>query len=160
MKKNIISIFLFILCLFMGCRKVFDANFPSSSMTPTIPSGSTIRIDSQAYELAKPQRFDLAAFRAPEPLKGIFVFTVIGLPGEEVEVKAEGIFINGEKIHHPSGISFEGSTKLISRKEIPAKKYFLIGDNFALANDSRYLGFIPEEVILGKVTHIQGWEIK
>ena len=55
----------------------------------------------------------------------------------------------------------EGSVITIDDKHvreyvIQKKKYFLIGDNFNNSRDSRYFGFINEDMILGKVMFIYG----
>jgi signal peptidase I len=38
---------------------------------------------------------------------------------------------------------------------VPAKHYFMLGDNRDASNDSRYWGFVPQDHIVGKVINLQ-----
>ena len=74
--------------------------------------------------------------------------SIIGLPGEQVEYIDNKLYINGkvvkEKFKHKDTDDF------IPDHKIPADMYFVVGDNRGNSTDSRVLGYIPKQDILGK----------
>lgn len=81
---------------------------------------------------------------------------VIGLPGERVEIKDGKVYINGEELiegYLGEEVLTYGGTFLKENEEvtIPEHHYFVMGDNRRVSNDSRYIGFIDQEWISGKI---------
>lgn len=78
---------------------------------------------------------------------------VIGLPGETLEIKDGDIIINGE-IYDESYL--EGITTAdfdfdrTGVATVPEGTYFVLGDNRTNSIDSRTIGFINEEDIIGE----------
>jgi signal peptidase I len=137
---------------------------PTGAMQPTIPIGSKAIVDENAYTNNRAiERFDLVMHKAPidestnklgidENTK--FIFRIIGLSGEKVEIKKGQVFINDKLLNEP----FE---KFVSEDNfgpilIPENEYFLLGDNRPESADSRYWkpSTIKKEHILGKVVKI------
>lgn len=136
---------------------------PSRSMEPTIPPESIITVDLNAYSSTSPARFDIVVFHPPAPKNAIFVFRVIGLPGEAVHISPEGIFINGKKVTIPDGLRYIPAPSGINHANLSTKDFFLLGDNSVNANDCRYFGPINRSNILGKVISIEKpskWKIQ
>ena len=94
---------------------------PSSSMEPTLHgdprffSGDRVAVNKLAFgarlpftrtRLAKwgePKRWDVVVFDtvSSRSEQDVLIKRVVGLPGERVEIKLEGIFINGELVEPP-----------------------------------------------------------
>ncbi len=108
-----------------------------------------------------------------------FVKRVIGLPGDRVRIFHRQVYVNGQPLSEPyvyhawpdmlrSGDDFpspdseylQGATALWSAempshvKEgelvVPAGKYFVMGDNREQSWDSRFWGFVPQELVSGR----------
>ena len=60
----------------------------------------------------------------------------------------------GERVLREEGTVITLSAKPISEYVIQNDHYFVIGDNLDVSMDSRYLGFITEEMIIGKTLFI------
>lgn len=90
---------------------------------------------------------------------------IVGLPGETVNVKSDGILINGEpprvppKLSHTHYRSISPPTPPKSKTgqplptyplKIPQDSYFVLGDNSANAYDTRFWGALPGPLIIGK----------
>lgn len=124
-------------------------------MEPTIPAGSTVTIDYAAYQAVQPERFDIVAFHPDEWPTSIFIFRVIGLPGETVTLTDAAVLIDGEKVSPPHALRYALAVSGINQTNLTATQFFLLGDNTSQARDSRYLGRIKRGQILGKVIRIE-----
>lgn len=81
---------------------------PTGSMKPTILEGDRIFINKIAYDLKfpfttwrlaewdDPQWGDIVVLRSPEDGKRL-VKRVVGLPGDEIEIRGSRLFVNGEQ---------------------------------------------------------------
>ena len=101
------------------------------------------------------QRGEVIVFYKPG-MDGSLIKRVIGLPGEELEIKNGNFYINGRKLvenYLPPGTYTKGGTFLPENKLIiiPSDSYFISGDNRSVSNDSRYLGFIKKDWMQGDV---------
>ena len=103
-----------------------------------------------------------------------YVKRVIGIPGDEVEVKGYEIWINGSKLNHEliSTINGEsliketidnkthvirslGLTEYAQHKwVVPEGSYLAIGDNRDNSLDSRAWGYFSEDTLIGKAEYI------
>ena len=98
-------LFVFLIVIFRG--GVADWHpVPTGSMKPTILEGDVIIVDKLAYDVQIPFT-DISLFSLSQPKRGdIVVFTskaankrlikrLIGLPGDEIQVKHNQLFVNG-----------------------------------------------------------------
>ncbi|MCP5489327.1 MAG: signal peptidase I [Verrucomicrobia bacterium] len=136
-----------------GCAKR-TLYMPSSSMEPTIPEGSELTVDFNAYASHSPERFDIIVFRPPDPPGALFAFRVIGLPGETVQLTPEAMLIDGEEVSPPDDLQYSPVSGGINQTNLNSA-YFLLGDNTIAARDSRYFGPIERSNIVGKVIKIE-----
>ncbi|MFZ1720586.1 MAG: signal peptidase I [Candidatus Moraniibacteriota bacterium] len=102
-------------------------------------------------------RFDAVVFRYPRNPSQYFIKRVIGLPGETVQIKDSRVTIYNKE--HPNGFALDDHSYLLPRVittdmaavELKPKEYFVLGDNRQNSYDSRVIGPIPENKIIGKV---------
>lgn len=126
------------------------------SMDPALTNQDVVLINKCAYIFQDPKRYDIIAFKLKEDTEGYFsIKRIVGLPGEEVQIKNGKIFINGnvlndlpfEDLIMTEGLALDGVT-------LGADEYFVIGDNCNNSEDSRFvnIGNISEKEISGKVS--------
>jgi len=143
---------------------------PSGSMIPTLKIGDHILVNKFIYgtklpftdriiiPLKRPNRGDIIVFKFPDDEKKDFIKRVIGLPGDIVEIKGKGVYINGSPIDdsyavhsdpmvYPSGIQPRDNFGPLT---VPQDSYFVMGDNRDFSLDSRYWGFVKLNKIKGK----------
>ena len=153
---KLISIILF-LTLFQGCKPKFKLD--TVSMEPTIPLGSSLTIDFEAYKDNPPKRFDIVMFQISTP-KVERVFRIIGLPNETIEVCDGFVKVDGETLKTPKSTKyFKVDKDTITPKTfnvvvLQGNEYYVLADNRA-ATDSRYIGPIKTNQIIGKVIKIE-----
>ena len=127
------------------------------SMMPNFKSGELVIVEKISYMNNKPiQRGDIVAARFPvDPTKTRLIKRVIGLPGENVEVKDSYIYINGELLIEGYGPTY-GTPPYSEIQKVTLKEneYFLCGDNRPNSSDSRLWGPVYKEDIFGKVAFV------
>ena len=104
---------------------------------------------SSHFAVHPPKRGEVIVFRFPLDPSKDFVKRVIGLPGEEVELRSGTVYIDGVPLEEPYLTEKDISTEepmLMGQKE-----YYVLGDNRRSSRDSRFWGGVPEENVLGKV---------
>ena len=84
---------------------------PTGSMNPTIVEGDLVYVNKLAYDfrfpltlhsfkrISNPDRGDISVLFSPEDNMRL-VKRVIGLPGDEIEMKNNILFINGERLNY------------------------------------------------------------
>ena len=100
-----------------------------------------------------PERFDVVACRYPGRGGTVFVKRVVGLPGDTVELRHGTLYVNGEKYDEPY-VKDEYRTGRINDfgpVTVPEGRYFVLGDHRNSSNDSRFVGAISRDMILGHV---------
>ena len=128
-------------------------------MEPTIAKGDNVVVDFGAYSKEKPKRWDIAAYSGSNDR--LFIHRIVGLPGENLVINPDGIYINGTKLPLPdylSHVSYVPAEKLLdegakppyTEYKIPNDSYFLLGDNGKRSYDSRMAGPVPGSRIKGK----------
>ncbi|MCF0135868.1 MAG: signal peptidase I [Lachnospiraceae bacterium] len=155
----IVIVIIWVLLMLAGFYEVKDTN-----MEPTLTVGEHVLIFKQSYRFTDPARGEMVAVRkslpdeeaGEEELIELFISRIIGLPGDVIEINANGsIYVND--------ILFEtsyckGSTGFVYGEltypyTVPEGCYFVLCDNPASTLDSRYnaLRAVPKEQIEGKV---------
>lgn len=134
------------------------------SMMPTLENGDRMIVN----KIGEPNRNDIVVFHAPE--KKDYIKRVIGLPGDHVAYKNDQLYINGEPQEEPyldsnksqvnGGTLTEDFTleERTGKKVIPEGYLFVMGDNRRNSTDSRIIGLVPLEEVIGK-TNIIFWPL-
>ncbi|KRF09587.1 S26 family signal peptidase [Paenibacillus sp. Soil766] len=81
--------------------------------------------------------------------KHVWIKRVIGKPGDQLELKDNQMYRNGELLNE-SYINEEMRANGNKKWTVPADHIFVMGDNRNNSMDSRVIGFIPVDHVLGK----------
>lgn len=127
---------------------------PTIAMTPTVHKNDRVVINRLAYLFGgKPRAGEVVMFRDKE----LLLFRIVAGPGDTIEMRDNLVFVNGRQLDEPYAILSPAvpAIRSFDRVTVPAGHYFLMGDNRDNANDSRFRGFIAEEQIVGRMSHVQ-----
>ncbi len=111
---------------------VYNVYIPSESMVPTLNVGDKLVV-TKVYDTTKIQRGDIIVFYSEE-LGEILIKRAIGLPGDHIVIHNGIVNINGEDIKDEY---VKNNEKFDGKFDIPANKFFFLGDNRARSNDAR-----------------------
>ena len=128
----------------------------------------------------EPIRGEIVVFKTPEDNRTDYIKRVVGLPGDSLEMKDNVLIINDKEINVtkkniekyksfnvsknietlPNKLTyevyefekaFEGlNTNNFSKIKIPLDYFFVLGDNRDNSQDSRFIGLIPRENLVGR----------
>jgi signal peptidase I len=118
-----------------------------SSMEPTLHDGQYLVISKLTYWVHPPERGDVIVFRPPNNPADDYIKRVVGLPGEQVEIRDGAILVEGALLEEPyiaNPGSYSGTWKLED------KEHFVLGDNRNNSSDSHSWGVLPQENIVGR----------
>ncbi len=159
-RENIESM-LWAVALALVIRTFIIAPFkiPSGSMHPTLLEGDRILVTKFLYHFYQPQRGDIVVFRYPEDPKRPFIKRLVGLGGDHVEITDGHLLINGQP---PTAPIFQQMTyynqgpygQAHQAIDVPPDTYFVLGDNSASSHDSRFWGFVPKRLLIGRAVCI------
>jgi signal peptidase I len=126
------------------------------SMTPSVYDGERFIVNKIGYGFSEPDRFDLVVFHANE--EEDYIKRVIGLPGDVVFYQDDILYINDNPVEEPflkqrvAELEWGLYTNdFVVPEAVPPGHVFVLGDNRPNSLDSRRLGFISIEQIVGKV---------
>lgn len=157
----------FILAMFIRTFIVQAFKIPTGSMRPTLLEGDIILVNKFIYgakipfmnlrlpRVTQPKRGDVIVFIYPDDPKKDFIKRLVAMGGERVEIKNGTVYIDGRPLleapfnqryyYNRGDFAEEGEGILV-----PQNHYFVLGDNSASSQDSRYWGFVPYKNLLGK----------
>jgi signal peptidase I len=117
------------------------------SMRPTLAPGQRIAV---APLLRPPRRGDLVVVRRPGNLE--VVKRVVGLPGEQVRLRAGRLEVDGRPVPEPylPGGSWPGGPGELDLRLGPAQ-YLVLGDHRAASTDGRDFGPVGADALVGRV---------
>ena len=126
------------------------------SMEPTLNDGDQIFIEKVSKHFSI-NRGDIVTIDHTDPSNPeiLLIKRIIGLPGELVEIKEGAVYINGEKLQEdylPQNLETLVDPSLDFEKlKLTEDQYFVLGDNRPVSKDSRRIGPVREEQIIGKL---------
>jgi len=162
------GLFLIAICLFVVWYSQQPMTFRMGSgiMAPTIATGEVVTAKMFGFfQPPSAQRWEVVVFPpdSTNALKEqdfeIWCMRVVGLPGETIHVREDGIYIDGKRQDQPHYLSHiryaptiaQLPSKITYPCKIPLGSYFLLGDNTSESLDSRYWGCLSGSRIFGIV---------
>ncbi|HVR47072.1 MAG TPA: signal peptidase I [Candidatus Binatia bacterium] len=118
------------------------------SMEPYIRSGEYVLINTFAYRLAQPRRGEIVAFRHDSDSRGVFIKRVVGLPGDRIRIVRGQVYLNGAKLDEPYVQHADDHT--FAETTVPAATVYVLGDNRAESEDSRFFGPVTDDRLIGR----------
>lgn len=137
------------------------------SMDDTLADGEVMFVSKLRYTsfdfiggrisaFGDPKRFDVVICRYPNRGYTNFVKRIIGIPGDTVRIEDGYVYVNDEKYDEPY-INDDYRTGLganFPEFKVPEGQYFVMGDHRNNSNDSRYVGPIDRNMIVGHVVQV------
>jgi len=138
------------------------------SMEPTFQAGDRLVVENVTKHLHI-WRGEVLVIRNPHERVTVEVKRVVGLPGEVVELSAEGITINPDceqkpgapllyhvnsapcSAHFPAGTVLGGTGNDDFQILLGPEDYFVLGDNRSRSTDSRDFGAVQKGDVIGRV---------
>ena len=79
-----------------------------------------------------------------------YIKRVVGMPGDRIEIREGHVIRNGHATKEPFASSCGEAVCDLDAIVVAAASYFVMGDNRANSNDSRFWGPVPRAWIIGK----------
>lgn len=119
-----------------------------SSMEPTFYTGQRLLVNKIGYTIGEVERFDTVVCHYPGS-DNYYVKRVIGLPGDTVYIEAGQVYVNGQALEetYVDHADETGMMEIVVEED----KYLVFGDNRVDSLDSRSIGAIEEDAIVGRV---------
>jgi len=133
----------------------------SESMDPTLHgckgcTNDRLLVNKFVYRFTEPERGDIVLFEPQQQgEKDPLIKRVIGLPGEELELRNGRVYVNGAPLeepylkHDPCKPGYP-KTCSFGPVTVPKDHYFMMGDNRTGSLDSRFFGPVPKDDIIGE----------
>ena len=156
---------------------VFQAfKIPSGSMEKNLLIGDHLIINKMVFSPSASaidrallprrdiKRGDIIVFKYPVDPARDFIKRVIGLPGEQIELRRKKVYVNGKPLDEPyvqyitpmpaEGEQLDDKRVAYGPVTVPSGQYFMMGDNRDNSEDSRFWGFAPANYMKGQALFI------
>src|SRR5271168_3618605 len=121
-----------------------------TSMAPLLSDQERIFINKFVYRFEPIQRRDVVVFWYPLDHSKSFIKRVIGLPGENVQIRQGIVYVNGRAIEEPYVPPQYEDMSDFGPVSVPKDSYFVMGDHRISSNDSRVFGAVENKFIYGR----------
>ncbi|MDH5751588.1 MAG: signal peptidase I [Deltaproteobacteria bacterium] len=164
-------LFAVLIALFVRGYIIAPFKIPSGSMIPTIHVGDYIFASKFDYGIQIPftstrlfaspiQRGDIIIFPNPEDRSIDYIKRVVGLGNEELLIRNNQVFINGQPLDEPYAYFDPDTVRAMDSQgfkpppfgpvKVPPGSLFVMGDNRFNSADSRVWGFLEASTVKGK----------
>lgn len=122
------------------------------SMLPALADGDRLLL-TKTY--TKPSRGDIVAFYEDATMneKNRMLKRIVAIPGDTVEIR-DGVTTINRTVETGDYIPDPMITAVVGPLVVPDGTVFVMGDNRAISLDSRFLGPVPLERVVGKVAFV------
>ncbi len=139
---------------FLASRFVITAVvIQGRSMSPTLRDGEHYYLNRWRYLFLPPQRGDVVVIKDPGH-NDYAVKRIVGRPYDWLNLREGKIFVNGKRLHEPyldKGVRTDSPDMKEKWVQLGPDQYYVLGDNRANSEDSRYYGVVLRQNILGQI---------
>ncbi len=123
------------------------------SMSPTFETGEYLIVDEISYRFNNPERGDVVIVKKPGNTSENLIKRIMGLPGETLRYKNNVLTVINKE--NPDGLIIsEPYLTNIKTSDFEATlgndQYFVMGDNRPVSLDSRIVGPVRRDAIIGE----------
>ena len=118
------------------------------SMEPNLHTDQRLIVEKLSYHMHPPRRGDVIVLKLHHDKAELLIKRVIGLPGEEVEIKDGRVLVNGTVLEEPYLNQYTQGQ--MAPRVVPPLQVFVLGDNRGFSNDSRSFGMVDFSDIVGR----------
>ena len=136
-------------------------------MEPTLPVGNHYWVNRIVYRLRDPQRGEVIVFRSPVDGEKGLIKRVIGIPGDEIQLKDKKVYLSEKMLEEPYAVYKRAGERLagdnLGPLQVPEGNLFVLGDDRDESEDSttwkdpksgQRIFFVPFKNIKGKLIQI------
>jgi signal peptidase I len=117
------------------------------SMQPNLYRGYRVMTEKVSYYLHSPRIGDVVVVDRPGSEVSL-IKRVMAVAGETVEVRQGHAYVDGEPVEEPWVVHFGGPD--YGPALVPEGHVFILGDNRQLSRDSRAIGPVPVDAVIGR----------
>ena len=124
---------------------------PSESMVPTLQINDFILVNQLIYDFTDPARGEVVVFHPPPTYTGPntdLVKRVIGVEYDKIEIKEGHLYLNDILVRE--NFLPEPMDRPFGPITVKKDHLFVMGDNRNASRDSRYIGQVPTEDLVGR----------
>lgn len=134
------------------------------SMQPNFETSERLIVNKILYDIREPKFGEVVVFDVPEQGRK-FIKRVIGVPGDKVRLEGDDLYINDVLVEEPyikeaieaahaNGQLYNTEkdfpNESVTETTVPEDTIFVLGDNRSNSTDSRVIGFVKDEEIVGR----------
>ncbi len=154
--KDTAKIVIFVIIVLILIQYVISiTKVVGSSMNPTLKDEEILILNKLKYRFQEIQRGDIVSLKHADTK--YLIKRIIGLPGDTVKIENNAVYLNGKKYEEPylaEDLEYDDfDLKDLEYSVIPENMYFVLGDNRENSLDSREIGLVKKEDIIGKNIH-------
>lgn len=143
-----------VVILFLMIYIVSVTQVVGNSMYSTLKDGDVLILNKFKYRFFDIKRGDIISLENDDTK--YLIKRVIGLPGDSIYIKDNTLYINGEvyiENYLEEGLVYDDfELTSLGYQVIPDDMYFVLGDNRADSVDSREIGLISKDDVIGKIS--------
>ncbi|MGL6008086.1 MAG: signal peptidase I [Culicoidibacterales bacterium] len=151
---------IFVLATFLRTNVFTVINVSGDSMVPTLHDNNMMILNRVSYKIHDIERFDIVVVDTNDEF--FIIKRVIGLPGDHVQYENGQLYINEEPLDEAyivdPAAQYTYDFDLVDLPggytTIPEGNYLVLGDNRLISKDSRAIGLVESEQIIGKTNWV------
>jgi signal peptidase I len=139
-----------VIAIFIVIFVVQPVKVEGTSMQPRLVDQERIFVNRFIYRFTSVHRGDVVVFWYPKDRSKSFIKRILGVPGDEIEIRDGAVYVNGARVDEPYLKPEFRDYRSFQKVVVPPGQYFVLGDHRNSSNDSRSWGFVAQALIYGK----------
>lgn len=143
-----------VIILFLMIYVVSVTQVVGNSMSSTLENGDVLILNKFKYRFTDIKRGDIISLEYADTK--YLIKRVIGIPGDSISIRNNTLYINGNlyvENYLDEGLEYDDfELSSLGYDKVPEDMYLVLGDNREDSLDSREIGLISKDDVIGKVS--------